>query len=132
MPSPSLPAKLTNARRTRALGLGLSGAFFVGGLGLALTQDLQLPTPQLPEWFPWFLAASPFAAAATLAAAKASMGDAMQLEMHNGRLYVQWGAPSEGPPLAPASIEVTSSPWPWNKQYHYTLMACVARMDNKL
>lgn len=36
----------------------------------------------------------------------AATKDKAQIELHDGRLYIQWGAPSSGPPLAEGAIEV--------------------------
>ncbi|KAK9823631.1 hypothetical protein WJX72_004345 [[Myrmecia] bisecta] len=79
-PQPSggaLPAELVRARQLKQAGLRASGVM------LALA-----------------------AATATATATKAVLADKVQLEVHKGRVYVQWGAPMSGPPVSPTAIEV--------------------------
>ena len=72
------------------------------GLSTAWVQGIELP--QVGQW----LIAVPLVggAVASLPLLVAATQDKAQVEVHNGRLYIQWGAPSKGSPLAKGSIEV--------------------------
>ncbi len=97
-----LPAELVRARQLKKLGFGASAAAFGIGLSTAWVQDVALP--DLGGWLllvPALLV--PFGAVLLLLAVTK---DKAQIELHKGRLYVQWGSPSSGAPLAAGSVEV--------------------------
>lgn len=104
---PSLPANLVQARRLRSMGLSMSGLMLLGGLGVAFLGDVPLPRP--PDWVPNFFAIVSTVGFGGLAATKFIMGDALQIEVHEGRLYIQHGVPVSGPPAGPNSIQVMQS-----------------------
>lgn len=102
--TPTLPAKLVNARHLRRAGLSISGLFVLGSLGLAVREEI--PLISAPDWLPYVLITTPAAAVTAFALFKAIMGDALQVELHDGRVYIQYGVPVSGPPLPTASIQV--------------------------
>lgn len=104
--TPSLPAKIVNARRLRRAGLSISGLLVLGSLGLAVREEI--PLISAPSWLPYVLVTTPAAALTILALLKATMGDTLNVELHEGRLYIQYGVPMSGPPLPPSSIQVTT------------------------
>jgi len=97
-----LPSKLIRARRFKATGFGASAAVLGVGLGTAWMQGV--PLPSIGPWSSLgpALLVSVGAVVLLLAITK----DKAQIEVHKGRLYIQWGSPSTGAPLADGSIEV--------------------------
>ena len=110
-----LPAELINARRLKFAGL----AFSLASLGTALTVGIAegVPLPVVPTWLLWGVTV---VGAGSTALLWAATQQEVQVELHSGRLYIQWGSPSEGAPLAAESIQVcapcdhtcTSAPMP--------------------
>lgn len=96
-----LPAELINARRLKFAGL----AFSLVCLGTALTVAIAegVPLPVVPTWLLWGVTV---VGAGSTALLWAAAQQEVQVELHNGRLYIQWGSPSEGAPLAAGSIQV--------------------------
>eukprot|EP00884_Botryococcus_braunii_P015259 jgi/Botrbrau1/2416/Bobra.0395s0042.2 len=101
---PPLPENLVQARRLRGMGISLSGLLLLGGLGMALVGDV--PLPHAPSWVPKLLMLSSTVSVGVLTAAKVAMGEELQIEVHKGRIYVQYGVPVSGPVAAPNSIQV--------------------------
>lgn len=99
-----LPAELVRARQLRTVGTQASAAVLGLGLIAALSQGLE--TPSLPQWS--FTGLACLVAVGAVVLGLAVTKDKAQLELHEGRLYIQWGAPSRGPPLAERAIEVQS------------------------
>lgn len=97
-----LPSKLIRARRFKATGFGASAALLGVGLGTAWVQGVPLPSPGPWSFFGSALLIPVGAVVLLLAITK----DKAQIEVHKGRLYIQWGSPSTGAPLADGSIEV--------------------------
>ncbi|PSC68497.1 ras-related Rab-4A isoform B [Micractinium conductrix] len=72
-------------------------------------RQLQPARPQLPPLSGMLVPAAALLLGGPLlaaAVAKAALGDCFHLELHRGRLYVQAGVPSTGPPLSPGAVEV--------------------------
>lgn len=93
---------LIRARQLKAVGFTASAAILGIGLIAAWVQGVRLPLPeQLPLSAP-ILAGT----AATVLLLSAVLKDKAQVEVHKGRLYIQWGSPSTGTPLIDGSIEV--------------------------
>lgn len=99
-----LPAELVRARQLKTIGTQASAA--VLGLGLTAASLQGLETPSLPQWS--FTGLACFVSVGAVALGLAVTKDKAQLELHEGRLYIQWGAPSTGPPLAEGAIQVQS------------------------
>ncbi len=97
-----LPSKLIRARRFKATGFGASAAILGVGLGTAWVQGV--PLPSLGPWS--FLGSALLAPVGAVVLLLAITKDKAQIEVHKGRLYIQWGSPSTGAPLADGSIEV--------------------------
>lgn len=97
-----LPAELVRARQLKTIGTQASAA--VLGLGLTAASLQGLETPSLPQWS--FTGLACFVSVGAVALGLAVTKDKAQLELHEGRLYIQWGAPSTGPPLAEGAIQV--------------------------
>ena len=100
--SQQLPAELVRARQVKALGTQVSAA--VLGLGLTAAWFQGVGMPSLAQWSVTGLACLICLGAVVLGLAATK--DKAQIEVHEGRLYIQWGAPSTGPPLAEGAIEV--------------------------
>ena len=100
--SQQLPAELVRARQAKALGTQASAA--VLGLGLTAAWYEGFKMPRLAPWSAIGLAC--LACLGALILGLAATKDKAQIELHQGRLYIQWGAPSTGPPLAEGAIEV--------------------------
>lgn len=97
-----LPSKLIRARRFKATGFGASAAVLGVGLGTAWVQGVPLPSPG-----PWsFLGSALLIPVGAVVLMLAITKDKAQIEVHKGRLYIQWGSPSTGAPLADGSIKV--------------------------
>ena len=97
-----LPAELLKARQFKVAGLSISGAVLFLGLAAAWVQGVALPNTG--AWSNLVAALLvPVGAAVLLLAVTA---DKAQIELHKGRLYIQWGSPSTGVPLADDSVEV--------------------------
>lgn len=96
-----LPDQLIKARKLKSAGLATSAVLVGAALSVATAQDI--PLPAVPSWLIWGLAAIGFGSAALLVVAAQ---EGLQFELHNGRLYIQWGSPNEGALVAPGSIEV--------------------------
>lgn len=102
---------LIRARQLKAVGFTASAAILGIGLIAAWVQGVRLPLPeQLPLSAP-ILAGT----AATVLLLSAVLKDKAQVEVHKGRLYIQWGSPSTGTPLIDGSIEVN---------YHCNVLQC--------
>ncbi|DBA77301.1 hypothetical protein WJX79_008098 [Trebouxia sp. C0005] len=97
-----LPSKLIRARRFKATGFGASAAVLGVGLGTAWVQGV--PLPNLGPWS--FLGSALLVPVGAVVLLLAITKDKAQVEVHKGRLYIQWGSPSTGAPLADGSIEV--------------------------
>lgn len=97
-----LPAELVRARQIKTVGTQASAAVFGLGLTAAWFQGFDLPRPA--QWSVTGLAC--FVCVGTVALGLAATSDKAQIELHEGRLYVQWGAPSTGPALAEGAVEV--------------------------
>ena len=97
-----LPSKLIRARRFKATGFGASAAILGVGLGTAWVQGV--PLPSLGPWS--FLGSALLAPVGAVVLLLAITKVKAQIEVHKGRLYIQWGSPSTGAPLADGSIEV--------------------------
>ena len=100
--SQQLPAELVQARQIKALGTQASAAILGIGLTVAWVQGFQMPN--LAQWSVTGLACCVCLGAVVLGLAATT--NKAQIELHEGRLYIQWGAPSTGPPLAEGAIEV--------------------------
>ena len=97
-----LPAELLRARQQRTLGTQASAAIL--GLGLTVAWFQGLEVPSLPQSSVTGLFCTVCVGAVILGLAVNK--DKAQVELHEGRLYIQWGAPSSGPQLAEGAIEV--------------------------
>ena len=95
----SLPPHLTAARARKRVGLLTSAGLAVAGVTAGNT--LAIPGT---GWATATLAA----VCGLVALASTGFGGLLRAELHNGRLYLQWGeaAPSEGPPAQLGAIEV--------------------------
>ena len=60
--------------------------------------------PSLAQWSVTGLAC--FVCLGAVVLGLAATTDKAQIEVHEGRLYIQWGAPSSGPPVAKGAVEV--------------------------
>lgn len=103
-----LPPQLIRARKIKQLGLASSTALL--GTGLAfLVANAQLPVISERLWqslSPW--AAASILSTVALAACKAKK-DGLEIEVHNGRLYLQWNLPpKDGPQVEEGAIVVRS------------------------
>ena len=99
--SQQLPSKLIRARRFKATGFGASAAVLGVGLGTAWVQGVPLPS------LGWsFLGSALLVPVGAVVLLLAITKDKAQIEVHKGRLYIQWGSPSTGAPLADGSIKV--------------------------
>ncbi|DBB09159.1 hypothetical protein WJX82_002108 [Trebouxia sp. C0006] len=97
-----LPPELIRARRFKATGFGASAAVLGVGLGTAWVQGV--PLPSLGPWS--FVGSASLIPVGAVVLLLAITRDKAQIEVHKGRLYIQWGSPSTGAPLADGSIEV--------------------------
>lgn len=97
-----LPQELIKARQLKSTGLATSAVFIGTALTVATTQGVSLPS--VPSWLIWGLLAVSTGVAGVLVVAAQ---EGLQYELHNGRLYIQWGSPSEGVPVAPEAIQVS-------------------------
>ena len=100
--SQQLPAELVRARQFKALGTQASAAVLGLGLTAAWFQGFEMPS--LAQWSVTGLAC--FICLGAVVLGLAATKDKAQIELHEGRLYIQWGAPSTGPPLAQGAIQV--------------------------
>ena len=80
----------------------MSAAVIGLGLTTAYVQGIEMPSPA--QWSVTGLAA--LTCLGVLALGLAVTKDKAQIELHEGRLYIQWGAPSSGPPVAEDAIQV--------------------------
>ena len=97
-----LPAPLVQARQLKAVGTKASAAVLGLGLCAAWLQGIEMPSPA--QWSITGLASVVCLGAVLLGLAVTR--DQAQVEIHQGRLYIQWGAPSTGPPLAEGAVKV--------------------------
>lgn len=100
--SQQLPAELVRARQVKALGTQASAAVLGLGLTAAWFQGFEMPS--LARWSVYGLAC--FICLGAVVLGLAATKDKAQIELHEGRLYIQWGAPSTGPPIAEGAIRV--------------------------
>ncbi len=103
-----LPPELIRARRFKATGFGASAAVLGVGLGTAWVQGV--PLPSLGPWS--FVGSASLIPVGAVVLLLAITRDKAQIEVHKGRLYIQWGSPSTGAPLADGSIEVINESEP--------------------
>lgn len=101
-PNHSLPPGLLRARQVKTVGTKASAAVFALGLTAAWFQGIKMPSPG--QWSAAGLAS--FVCLGAIVLGVAVTKDKAQIEIHGGRLYIQWGAPSTGPPLAEGAIQV--------------------------
>ena len=107
-----LPKALTQARKQKLIGLTVSSSLLMGALLTAITTDTDLPMPHLPTILLEHLGDAPqgLCVAACLTglwmAIKVKQ-DRMIVELHNGRLYVQFDvSPTNGPAVSRSDLEV--------------------------
>lgn len=100
--SQPLPASLVRARQVKAVGTKASAAVLGLGLCAACFQGIDMPSPA--QWSITGLASVICVGAVLLGLAVTR--DQAQVELHQGRVYIQWGAPSTGPPLSEGAVEV--------------------------
>ena len=118
-----------NQRRLRRAGLGLSSLVLLAGAAQARHRTFHRTVPKEPpqcvvhsrshsalqgwqydEVRPQLQRALSLTTATALSVA--ALGVALRqaglnLELHSGRLYIQWGSPVSGPALEPGSVEVS-------------------------
>lgn len=97
----ALPEHLVAARKRKRIGLLASAGLAVTGLAAGITFEV--------SHIRW--ATASFLAICGLGtAASTGFGGLLRTELHNGRLYIQWGEspPESGPPAAQGAIEVTA------------------------
>lgn len=90
------------ARQVKAVGTKASAAVLGLGLCAAWFQGIDMPSPA--QWSITGLASVICVGAVLLGLAITR--DQAQVELHQGRVYIQWGAPSTGPPLSEGAVEV--------------------------
>jgi len=84
-------------------------AFAVGGSAATAATYSVLSSadlPQLPGWLVWSPAYLLASTAAAAAVAKVILGDMFHITPHKGRLYMQVGVPSDGPPMQEGAVVV--------------------------
>ena len=87
---------------------GLAGSATLVAGSVLLAGAKGIPIPEVAGWIPWGAAAALIAPLAALAVSKAVLGDKLEVELHNGRLYVQWDVPSaDAPALMEGAVQVS-------------------------
>lgn len=62
--------------------------------------------PPVSQWLVPLTLGSAMGATGSAVTAKVLLGDYFHVEIHSGRIYIQWGAPSQGPLLQSGAVEV--------------------------
>lgn len=96
-----LPQELVKARRLKSAGLATSAVFLLTALAVAKAEEV--PLPAVPSWLVW---GAVFTGVGGIVLLWEASNQGLQFELHNGRLYFQWGSPMEGARLEAGSIQV--------------------------
>ena len=104
----ALPAALVRARRIKRLGLA-SSSVLLGASGLAAALTGNIHSPLAPDALAAAACAATAVPLATLAAAKAVLGDDLHVEFYDMQPYVEW-VPVSGRSCCAGAVEVTPAP----------------------